>query len=163
MKFFNLLLFLYAFPLIHIEYPSNIHQEMITYVEQTSNEFLLNYDDGNQLYITFEKYQSNYESYLCYVAKDFKGAHPITNLKTFNYFENEYVHLDDYFTEENYRYFCLEAKRILMPQLKEEGIQPKKENYENIILYGDYYFIFFEHYQVAPYGAGIQLLKVKRK
>ena len=74
--------------------------------------------------------------------------------------------------EKDYQLFAKEAQRVLLPKLKKEemfldelfypGIEPKKENYQNIILLDDSYLIYFEHYQIAPYGAGIQTLKIKR-
>lgn len=155
-----------------IQYPTILHAEIISFIEEAKEDFFLEYEEGNQLYLYFEEFHTNYDGYLCYVMQDFKGAHPLTHLKTFNYLGGKYLHLDELFTEKDYQLFAKEAQRVLLPKLKKEemfldemfypGIEPKKENYQNIILLDDSYLIYFEHYQIAPYGAGIQTLKIKR-
>lgn len=172
MNIFVVLPLIVSLESINIELPKRKHQEIISFVEKAKDDFLSNYYKGDQLYITFEEYNSSYESYLFHVSIDFMGAHPITNLKTFNYYDNKYIDLDNYLTDEDYLFFSNEAKRVLIPELEKEemfidemfyeGIKPIKDNYKNIILSEDYYIIFFEHYQIAPYGAGIRSLKVKR-
>ncbi len=172
MKAFIVLASIFCLDCIHVEYPKINHEEIIEFIEAAKNDFLSEYHENNQLHITFEEYNSDYESYLFYVMQDFQGAHPITYLKTFNYYKNNFINLENIFSEKDYYNFYLEAKKILIPELKKEemfiedmffqGIEPIKENYKNIILYDEYYYIFFEHYQIAPYGAGIRKLIVKK-
>lgn len=172
MKIFVVLPLIVSLGCIHVELPKKNHQEINSYIEKVKDEFLANYYQGNQLYITYEEYNSSFESYLFYVMHDFNGAHPITNLKTFNYYDNKYIDLNNYLTNDDYLYFYNEAQRVLIPELKKEemfiedmfyeGIKPIKENYQNIIISEDYFVIFFEQYQIAPYASGIRSLKVKR-
>jgi len=157
---------------LHISYPSQEHQEINNFIIEAKEEFLSEYNPGNELYITFKEYKSSFESYLFYVMTDFQGAHPLTHLKTFNFYENTYINLDDLLTEEDYYYFSKEAEKVLIPELKKEemfiedmfyeGIKPIKANYKNIIISEDHFLVFFEHYQVAPYAAGIRSIEVKR-
>lgn len=172
MKLLAILSLICCMDFIHIEYPKSVYYEIDSFIEEKKNEFLLEYYIGNQLYITFEEFFSSYESYLCYIMYDFQGAHPLTSLKTFNYLNSSYIDLEIVFNEKDYLYFSKEAQRVLIDELKKEemfieemfysGIAPVQENYQNIIIADDYYLIFFEHYQIAPYGAGIKFLKVKK-
>ncbi len=171
MKVFLLFYLLSSFDCMHISYPKVYHEEIVSFIEKTKNDFLLDYYKGNQLYIYFDEYNYSYESYLFYVEQDFQGAHPLTYIKTFNYYNDTYINLDDIFKYDDYYKFYLEAKKILIPELKKEnmyiedmflnGIEPNKDNYKNIILCDDHLIIFFEHYQIAPYAAGIRSLKIK--
>ncbi len=148
------------------------HFEINDFINTTISSFLLEYENGNELYINYKKFVSSYESYLFYITYDFHGAHPLTELKTFNYYDNHYIDLNEYLDEKDYIYFSNEAIRVLKPELEKEemfleemfydGIKPIENNYQNIILDDNYYYIFYEHYQIAPYASGIHMLKVKR-
>ena len=156
---------------IFIDYPEPLHPEIAEYLDSEKERFLSEYKENDRLSVTYQSFHSRYESYLFNSFYDFHGAHPISQIKTFNYLNDEYIDLDALFSEKNYFYFRDQAIRLLKPILEQrdmfvesmfwEGIEPKPENYRNVILCDRSYIIFFEHYQIAPYAAGILQIEIK--
>lgn len=171
MKYILILTLIGSSP-IHIKDMIKEHDEINEFINETESQFYKEYHAGNQLYIDYECFLSAYESYLFYVTFDFQGAHPITKLKTFNYTKGQFIDIKSVINYENYFYFYLKAEEILIPKLKKEGmfleemfysgIAPKEENYRHIIMNENYFLIFFEQYQIAPYASGIHSMKVYR-
>lgn len=103
-----------------------------------------------------------------FAAKYTGGAHPVTDVETMNFNMNsgELLQYQDIFarTDGLYEFLSDYAYRALRPSLGEfwqddtftGGLDPKAENFQSFVVTPDGLVLIFEHYQIAPYSAGIQ-------
>lgn len=158
---------------------------MERYVLAERETFLKHYQDGYQLMITYDQFQSqNYLGFIFYVLEDTHGAHPNTHIKTFNYVNEvgkeglhpncniELIDVKKRYTQEDLNFFSEYAKKELKPKLEENqmyieemfeaGIAPTFENFQNIIELDNEIIIYFQQYQIAPYVMGIMNCRIPK-
>ena len=156
--------------IIYPEFTNDYFNMTIKYfLEDIKKEYLANYQKGYQLIVTYQEFVSTDTlSYLFYMMYDFKGAHPITLIKTFNFNRNTYeqVTVKELFSKNDlqkisqFSYSDLEKRltysSLFIPEMLKSGTEPLFENFNNMIITDDGVVFYFKQYQVAPYAAGIQ-------